>query len=344
MALEQTGIGSFTQLLQEAIVESGGGTQQQEVTQEAPPAPAPSAPEPEAQVEAPKAESAAEPRYIEVKDDDGTTRRIKINPAKSVEELWKDVYNYQKGMRKFQAAHDKLVKAGSGEAAAKWEEVSSTFKKDGVQGLINLLSGEQDGYSKFIKGIEEKAVRRATASEDELAEMSRSERLEAAENARLAAEREKNEFIERANMKEYEAKRAQVQTRLETAFEKYNMDGKLGDPGRESKLNTLIWKETIEGLEGYAKEKGISEDKIPPQVVHQMFKDNADFFGGTIAQAAERQVGGLVEKKKDDAMRSAQAMSTTQAPSRETVEEMAEKHMKGYDINGFFKQMFGGFK
>jgi hypothetical protein len=341
----------FMSILQESVAEATGNapevksessepTPQEEVAPQQPAAPPPTQ---EAPQKAEAVPEKVEEKFIDVKDEEGRTRRVKVDAKKSLEEYAKDAYNYQKGMRKFQQERDQALKLK--DSAEKWIEINKTFKDKGMEGLIDTLGGKEGAYKEFIKSIEEKAIKRYGASEDELRALDREEQYEQERQARIRAEQKAEEYINEVKTREFEANKAKVESRLEAAFDKVRMDGRLGDEAKEAEFNRIIWRDTLDTLEDYREANKLNEWDIPVEVVAATFKKKADLFLNTIPALASKQAEKVVEKKKEEATRHAQEHSTSVASGKMSFEEQAEAYMgKSNSARGLFNSLFSGFK
>ena len=342
----------FVGMFQSAIAEASGSTpaaaeapkeeQQQQQPTETAPAPVQQSTQ---KAEAPKEETQApvEDRFIEVKDDEGRARKVKVDTSKSLEDYAKKVYDYEKGMRKFQRERDELSKKADVDATQKWKEISATFKDKGVEGLIDLLGGKQGAYQEMVKSIEEKAIKRYGASEEEIRSLDREEQLARALEAQQRAEQKAESFITEAKEREFNANKAKVESRLESAFDKVKLSSEmLGDEARAASFNKIIWKETMDALEEYKESNSVNEWEISPATIQEIFAEKAELFRATIPALAAKQVEQKIAAKKDEATKHAQAHSTTVASSKRTLAEQAEDYIgKSGTTRGLFSSLFG---
>ena len=257
----------------------------------------------------------------------------------------KEAKDYEKGMRKFQRERDEALrwKKDNEKLLEQFQAIQKTFKGKGVEGLVDLLSGEEGSWSKVQKNIEERAIKRFNSDASELELLDKEDQLLSERQARAAAEKEKDEYISSIKERELGAQRAEISSKLHTTFEAHRFDGKLGDEKQEARLNKFVWQSALEELSDWAKENGVEEHKIPAKVVKETFEAIANGLKSSQDRKAEELSKEKIAKKKASATQSAQLQSTgTKKASKKSIEQLAEDYTSSYNLNGFFKNVFGG--
>lgn len=251
--------------------------------------------------------------------------------------------NREKGMRKAFSERDKVVKQlkDSEGDLTRYKQITDTFQKKGIEGLYDALAGKDGAYAEHLKKVEERAVKKYNATEDELRLIQQEELIERERALREMAEKTSKEVLENIQKKEMEAHREVLSNRLTEAFEGVSFEGKLGDEKREAKFNRYIWDQARVQLKEYAEAKGIAHHEIPSKVIKATFKELASDFEGSIKQEAAAVVGKQVQAASDAATLAAQARSTSQPVKDKAspLDALLDQH-KG-NAHSFINALFG---
>ena len=321
---------SFDQILGQAFAEVSGAN------------PPEKQPEPQQhelqpdQVEKPS--PSATPSAEEVVEFEGKQYKIE----KSAKDYFVEAQNAKKGMRKFQAERDKEIKKFKEreQDLVRYEQITSTFKNKGIEGMYDALAGKDGAYQEMLKKRDEITLRKYNATEDELRVIHQEEMIERERHLREVAEKTMAETLERTQKQEMEAQKNVLSARVNEAFEAVSFEGKLGDAKREEKFNKYIWEQARMQLKEYADGKGIGHHEIPSKIVKSVFAEVAADFGDVIKKQAASEIVKQTQTSSDAATLAAQAKSTS-SPVKEdnTLKGLADKHKNPHDfINALFNR------
>jgi len=295
-------------------------------------------------VETPTQEAVQEPVAAEdVIEFEG--KQIKIE--KSAKDYLLEALHAKKGMRKAFSERDSKDKRWKEREPdlARYDQITDTFKKKGIEGLYDALAGREGAYTEHLKKRDELIIRKYNATEDELKLIQQEEALERERNLRELAERTQKEVLENIQKKETEAHKAILSTRLSEAFEQVSFEGKLGDTPeaqkREAKFNRYVWEQARMQLKEYAEEKKIPHHEIPAKVIKSTFSEIASDFSDLIKKEAAVVVSKQAQTGSDAATLAAQARSTNggKKSSGNPLEDLADEY-KG-NAHGFINAIFG---
>ena len=276
-----------------------------------------------------------------VDEDDGLDEEP-TEPAVSaeLEKARKDAENFQKGMRKFQKERDDFKKQLA-QQSDKISAIEKAFKRNGIEGLVQHLTGDAESWKQIEERIAERAVRKYNATPEELDQIELEDKYAREKAAREAAERDYQEHIEAIKERESKAHEAELTSKINPTFEKYRLSGKLGDAEQEQELDLFIWKSSLQKLAQYRDEHGIEDHEIPPAVIEQMFQQVSSRFSSLIDRKADAKAQDTLAKKKAEASKQAKARVTKKKAPAKTIEQEAEKYMSNFNIGGFFRDSFG---
>lgn len=207
------------------------------------------------------------------------------------------------GMRKFQAERDQAktelqsMKPQFEELQGVYDTLNSAWSKQGVEGVVNLLGGEN-----AYKQLEESIVSRYKFLEKASPEQKKSFELEQ-ELLKERTERERfqrqiEEGLSQTKAAREAAQAKEAEAMVYPAFEKYRFTGKLGDPDTEHRLDQAIWAQTLAVLES------LPEGAVNQTVIDREFRLAASAFSKAIGKQAGAQAKKVVESKKQDAQAS----------------------------------------
>ena len=284
-----------------------------------------------------------EPEQSAVADDVIEFEGKQFKIEKSAKDYLLEAMNAKKGMRKAfseRDAKEKLIKEREADLA-RYNQITDTFKKKGIEGLYDALAGKEGAYGEHLKKREDLAIRKYNASADEIKMLEQEELIERERALREMAERTTKETLENIERKEMEAHKTILGARLNEAFEAVSFDGKLGDEKREAKFNRYVWEQARMQLKDYADEKKIAHHEIPAKVIKATFADIANDFEGNIKKEAASSVSKQVQVASDAATLAAQARSTS-VPIKDKADPM-EKMLDDHKGNphSFINALFG---
>ena len=264
-----------------------------------------------------------------------------VKIEKSAKDYLLEALSAKKGMRKAFSERDKEKQRIQAREVDlnRYDQIKDVFKKKGIEGMYDALAGKEGAYADHIKKIENLAVRKYTASEDELKLIQQEELIEKERALRELAERTAKETLENIEKEKVEANKAILSTRLNEAFESVNFEGKLGNEKREAKFNRYVWDQARAQLKEYADEKKIGHHEIPVKVIRATFAEIAEDFKDLIKKEVGSKIQSQVQEKTDVATKAAQARSVgEQKKNKNAIDELAEKHK--YNPHSFLNEVF----
>jgi hypothetical protein len=266
---------------------------------------------------------------------------------KEIEVDWNDKEKLKKyihaaaGMRQFQVERDrarqelKQLSDKSKEVEGKWNTVKDIYEKEGVRGLINLLTQQANGYDLFLQQEMAKIQRRAEATPEELRQIELEERFEQEKQAREKLQQEMERRLQESQQKDVEASQKSLQAQLVPVFEKVRFKGQLGDAAAEQELDSAIWEKTLRRLADY------DEDQITQATIDKEFRTVASNFRKVINKQVEAKTEKVIQQKKNNAAVSAAAVASRGYSSGTKNEEMM-KNIRSGNITDALKNFLGG--
>lgn len=256
----------------------------------------------------------------------GGRKTIKVDY--SDREAIKKAYLKAAGMDKFRKERDSYkkeleeIKAGNDANLEDFRKLNEAFEKDGVKGLIKLLKAD----SELDTILEERAQEReylANLTAEERAKLER-QKLNEEWEAKFNAEKEARESIVRRTQEQEEASAAkELQSLLAPSFERYRMQGKLGNPALENTLDNAIFTEARNRLQE------IPEDvELTQAVVNKVFRTVAAEHSKGFSDHLKQTTKKVVEKKKQQtgkAIRSQAKRGSGAKSPAQTARELAAK-------------------
>lgn len=309
MSEEFTGEMSFSQLFASAISKPAEGTQ------EGNPPPATESTEASKsestevaetkEIPATESEPKPIPKEIEYSFTDKEGKKQKARIDLSDVSTLQQKLSLAEGARLWQFERDQARKTLK-EVETKYKEVSSEHEPikaawgdggtEGLKSLINYLTGQPDGYDKFIKSETSKRLAFENASPDEQERMKLLEEKEAAIREREKTVKILNQREEAAKKASEEAKVAATRAVVDPAFFKYSFDGKLGDAEMEADMNEMLWTNATKKLDALPE-----GTELTPALVEEVFAKVASRFSTAVTKKVEAETTKKVQQKKEEA-------------------------------------------
>ena len=157
-------------------------------------------------------------------------------------------------MRKFQAERDKAnakvkeIEPEYNNLKQSFDLINRAYEEQGLAGLINLVTGDKEAYSKLEQNIINKANLRASATPEQIEKMDLMEKLEAKakESERLMKQIQARE--EAATKAAEVAEQKKTEALIHPVFNTVRFAGKLGDAEVEEQLDNAVWQQSIKKL------------------------------------------------------------------------------------------------
>lgn len=243
--------------------------------------------------------SASSIEEIFVTDDKGR-RKVKVDF--SDREKLRKLVAQSYGMRKFQKERDDAMKrikeleSKSGELQSTWDRLQEVFESQGVRGLVNLVSGQEDAYEQHLQQQIERAQAKAKASPEQLKQIEALERAEqiARENELFKKKLEERELREAQQREAMEVEA--LQTKLNAPFAKYAFTGKLGDAELEQQYNEALWNLATNKLRQLPEEQELTD-----ALVDKTFREVALRFNKAVAKQVKEKTATTTQRRKDAA-------------------------------------------
>ena len=237
----------------------------------------------------------------------------KYRVDKAPKDILLEMLNAKDGMRKAFAERDKLQKSIKDRETdlQRFDQITSALKSKGWEGLYDSVVGKEGAYKEHLKSVEERALRRYNATEEQLKLLDSEERASKEKELRELAERTTKETMEHIQREKDSAAKEVLSNRLTEAFSAVDFEGKLGDPEQEEEFNDYVWEKARKKLKAYAEEKGIGHHEISPKIMKQTFIDIASKLDKNIKSRVDAQVPKTVAAATDAATIAAQAKSVS---------------------------------
>jgi hypothetical protein len=294
------------------------------------------------------------PENAEAKDANKDVEEIIISDESGRKKItvdWNDRTKLKKyvemaaGMRKFQAERDRVkaelskVQSESREYVDSWTAIETAYSKEGIKGLINLVTGEADGYDKLLQRELGKLKARETATPSELERMDLEEKFqrEARERQKLQAQVEAQ--LKKATEEREQASLKSLESRVLPAFEKHRFAGKLGDAKVEDRLDKAIWRETLEVLENYP-----DHVELTPSMIEKEFREASNTYRKLINKQAEEKTKQVIQKKKVAAQETAAVKAMSGMRSNDARDAFKNDIRKGDLTSALTSVLTGKFK
>lgn len=248
----------------------------------------------------------------------------------------KKAYELAAGARKWQAERDQATKEAKevGEKASKLEQrfnvLEETWKNEGVDGIIKLLSDGKQSLDTVYKERAEREARRLSADPAELAKMDFEEKLAAEQRERAKLQKRIEESEKKIGADKEAAELRNQEAIVHPAFDKFRFEGKLGNEDQELMLDEMMWKRATAKFDEY-KEQGIA---LTPSIVEREFKAMQVALSSMIKQKADTKAAAALEKRKiaatENAQRRVASGMGTSKEEREAHEALATGDMRSF--------------
>ena len=290
------------------------------------------------EVEAQAAPQLPDTEEITITDDSGRrqytidyTDRTKIRKA----------FEYAAGFRKMQARADTAAKETKElkESYSKLEDAWGDGGIDGIKGVITALGGDS-AVKEFIDAevAERHRIESMSPEEREAHDRKREE-----EARRLEWETKVREIDARESAYKQRVEREE-QDRLSsyanTALDKYNFNGRLGDEKAEGLWNKMVWTNAIELLEKHSSE----DTKLTQSNFLKAFEVAHANLSRQLVSQVSRQVDKQVDKKKAATAKDAAAAAKRSMAGKPTAAQDINADIDNGDIASGIKKLFGSTK
>lgn len=246
------------------------------------------------------------------------------------------------GMRKFQRERDQLTEWKKekepvlNELQQAWTALESAYEVHGVKGLVDLLVGEPDAYSKHIQQILDETNLRQNGSEEEVARFEAKQEAERIRKENAKMQKELQRQLDEQKSSQETAQLKQLQDKMTQAYSKWSFEGKLGDVELEEQYNTALWELSRSKL----KEIPDSEE-LSPGRINAVFQEVASRFNKAVVSQTKKKVAATVQKKKDAAATKAAAVATSGVRQSAVVDEF-KGHIRSGNITESLKMFMSG--
>lgn len=249
----------------------------------------------------------SEKEVITVTDADGKKRKVEIDY--SDRGAIRKAHELAAGARKWQAERDRDRQAAK-QIQEKLSEIEGRFKvlddawtKQGIEGVVDLLSGRTGAYKEAAKKQYERERFLAEATPAEIKELERQEALERERAEKEQLRKENEEFKATVQQEREAAERRAMESKIHPVFDKYRFKDKLGDESDEHIFDQMLWKTAMDNLEPYEAE-GLD---ITPELIEREFKAVASTIRKRMNTQAVKTAAKVVEQKKQEATEHVQA-------------------------------------
>jgi len=270
------------------------------------------------------------------------------NGRKKITVDWNDkekLKNYVKmaaGMRKFQAERDQ-VQSKLKEIEPKFKDyqqvidaLEGAFSSDGIKGVVNLLTGDKDGYNKNLQKEYNRLKAREEASPAQLEKLDLEEKLQREANERIRLQKQMEEHLNRAQQANEEADKKSMESQVNPVFEKYRFAGKLGDPVMEHHLDEAIWEQVKKRFSEYPDDKEVTSQDIDKE-----FRTVSSMYRKIINKQADQKSRQVIEKKKQAAQENV-AVKAINGIRRSSESEAFKNDIKSGNLTGALTSLLTG--
>lgn len=256
-----------------------------------------------------------------------------------------DAFLRAHGMRKFQAERDQAIKARKeleGQYTplkSNWESLETAWKKGGVEGLVDLLEGQQGAYKSHLSREVERAEFLRKATPEQRQALDYQDKQQAAEREAQQLRAENEEFKKRVESERETSEMRALEGKIHPAFDRHRFSGKMGNADDEQVFDSALWQLALKRLEPY-EEQGLD---ITGELVEREFRSVAATLRKRIGAQAEKAVARTMDKKKQEATENAQAKAMSGFRGNKLAEEASDK-IRGGDLTGLLRNWgkYGG--
>lgn len=199
-------------------------------------------------------------------------------------------------------------------AVERWDKLETLFKDEGVEGVVKLLSGKDfDTYASERAKMTSEWAKNPAAREAWEAKRAHAAALREAAQAK----EEVKKLGDAARAEREAAEVSRLEAVAHTEFSKVRFAGKLGDPAREQRVDTMIWNSVQSELERLA-DQGVEPTAA---TMRQLYREFASTFGPTTRKAADKETQKAVQRRRKEATTAAQSASVrSEAKTRKQVD------------------------
>jgi hypothetical protein len=253
------------------------------------------------------------------------------------------------GARKWQAERDaaqaklKELEPDYNDAVEFRSSITSAFEKSGLEGLVNLLTNDAEGYKKFIaqelavaKQYESASPEQRALLDERRANEQLKKELEADRKAREKQIQDAEAKSKQAAEREEQAQMVSFQEITGTSQKKFSFVGKLDNPDIEEALDNKVWGKVRGELE-----KLPDETEITPKLMDSLFSKHFDALQKGLNVKTAKEADKKVAEKKKEAQTKVAASAASAMGKKTAVEEFEEAGSKG-DFASMLKMAFSG--
>lgn len=262
-------------------------------------------------------------------------------PAKGKPPVDDKLKQYEKGMRKFQAERDQLAKKFEetskklAEVETNWNSLESAYSNQGLEGVINTISGDPEGYKKFLDREFAKKREFENATPTQKREMELQEQLSREKRSREQIEKRIKDMEEKTTGERVVAEQKSLEATVNPIFEKYRFTGKLGDDEAEYYYDKALWRETLDNVEQ------LPEESITRETIENEFKKVANAYRKVINKQADNKVKKVIDSKKQSAQENAAVKAMSGMTDSAAVDNF-KGAIRGGNITDAFRQLMSG--
>ena len=278
---------------------------------------------------------------ISIKDPSGKKAEIEID-WNNRESIKKKIHEAA-GMRFFQAERDKVAKdyeTFKNEVTPVKEAFSkfnAAFEANGIDGIVELLSGGKDKAKEYYASKFEKMQARASATPLELEKMDLEERLMTAQKSLEAFQKQTEESKQKLAADREAAERVKLESVIHPVFNKYRFAGQLGNTAAENKLDIAVWNEVKEELDK------IGANNLTEEIVEAQFQKSFDEIRQTLNTNATKKAASVIANKKAKVAESlATKANNSYAPATNADKEAFRKDMASGNLTSALTSLFSG--
>jgi len=253
------------------------------------------------------------------------------------------------GARKWQAERDaaqaklKELEPDYKDAVEFRSSITSAFEKSGLEGLVNLLTNDAEGYKKYIaqelavaKQYESASPEQRALLDERRANEQLKKELEADRKAREKQIQDAETKSKLAAEREEQAQMVSFQEISGTSQKKFSFVGKLDNPDIEEALDTKVWGKVRGELE-----KLPDETEITPKLMDSLFSKYYDALQKGLNVKTAKEADKKVAEKKKEAQTKVAATASASMNKATSVEEFEKAGASG-DWSKMLKMAFAG--
>lgn len=283
--------------------------------------------------------------YVYVTDESGR-KKIKVDFADR--DKTKKAYEYAYGFRKMQAERDKAnsqlkdLEPKYQDMAKSWELMEKAVHDNGLEGLVNLISGDAKGFDKLVEKRMQLSEWKKSATPAELERYDAQQQAEAERRAREKLEKEFSSLRDKVEKDSDTAKFKTLESKVNPAFDKWRFAGKLGDASLEEQLDRAVWNQALDNIEGVRSKMGVEEHELPSTIIEQEFRKVRSTFDKVINKQTEKKTSQIIQQKKAAAQDKVAARATSGMQNNSAQDDFRNKVRSGDFVTAFREAMTGG--